>query len=62
MGATAKEMRVGGTSRSRKEPDMESFPPMAAAPSSICASSAPSRAAKGLPQRAGSLRSFSKNS
>ena len=31
-GAMAKEMRVGGTSRSRKEPDMESFPPIAAAP------------------------------
>ena len=31
-GAMAKEMRVGGTSRSRKEPDMESLPPMAAAP------------------------------
>ena len=31
-GAMAKEMRVGGTSRSRKEPDMESLPPMAAQP------------------------------
>ena len=31
-GAMAKEMRVGGTSRSRKDPDMESLPPMAAQP------------------------------
>ena len=61
-GAIAKEMRVGGTSRSIKEPDMESLPPMAAAPKSSWADRAPSRAAKGLPQRAGSLRSFSKNS
>ena len=30
-GATAKEMSVGGTSWSRKVPDMESLPPMAAA-------------------------------
>ena len=62
MGAMAKEMRVGGTSRSLKVPDMESLPPMAAAPKSSWASRAPSRAAKGLPQRAGSSRSFSKNS
>ena len=61
-GAMAKEMRVGGTSRSIKEPDMESLPPMAAAPKSSWADRAPSRAAKGLPQRAGSLRSFSKYS
>ena len=37
----AKETRVGGTSRSRKEPDMESLPPMAATPRSdlrlVCA-------------------------
>ena len=33
---------------------MLSFPPMAATPRSICASSAPRRLAKGLPQRAGS--------
>ena len=32
MGAMAKEMRVGGTSLSMKEPDMESLPPMAAQP------------------------------
>ena len=61
-GAMAKEMRVGGTSRSLKVPDMESLPPMAARPKSSWALSAPSRAAKGLPQRSGSLRSFSKNS
>ena len=40
----------------------KALPPIAAAPSSSCASIAPSRAAKGLPQRVGSLRSFSKNS
>ena len=61
-GAMAKEISVGGTSRSRKEPDMESLPPMAAQPYLSCASSAPKRAAKGLPQRSGSSRSFSKNS
>ena len=62
MGAMAKEISVGGTSRSWKVPDMESLPPMAAQPSSNWASRAPSRAAKGLPQRVGSSRSFSKNS
>ena len=31
-GAMAKEIRVGGTSKSRNEPDMESLPPMAAQP------------------------------
>ena len=62
MGAMAKEINVGGTSRSLKVPDMESLPPMAAAPKSSWASRAPSRAAKGLPQRRGSSRSFSKNS
>ena len=61
-GAMAKEMRVGGTSISRKEPDMESLPPMAAMPRSSWASKAPSRAEKGLPQRWGSSRSFSKYS
>ena len=62
MGAMAKEISVGGTSRSRKEPDMESLPPIAAAPKSIWASMAPRRAIKGLPQRSGSVRSFSKYS
>ena len=37
-------------------------PPMAAAPKPSCASKPPSSAAKGLPQRAGSSRSFSKYS
>ena len=31
-GAMAKEISVGGTSRSMKDPDMESLPPIAAAP------------------------------
>ncbi len=61
-GATAKDISVGGTSKSRNVPDMESLPPMAAAPSSNCASTVPSNAENGLPQRSGSLRSFSKNS
>ncbi len=52
----------GGTSRSRKVPDMESLPPMAATSSPSWAYRAPSRAEKGLPQRAGSSRSFSKYS
>ena len=52
--------RGGGTSISRKEPDMESLPPMAAAFRPIWADRAPSRAAKGLPQRWGSSRNFSK--
>ena len=58
----AKEIRVGGTSMSRKDPDMESLPPMAATPRASWADRAPSRAEKGLPQRAGSSRSFSKYS
>ena len=61
-GVTAKETSVGGTSRSSKLPDMLSLPPMAAAPSASCASSAPSSAAKGLPQRSGSVRRRSKYS
>ena len=61
-GAIAKEINVGGTSISRKEPDIESLPPIAAAPNSNWASNAPSSAAKGLPQRVGSLCNFSKNS
>ena len=61
-GTIAKLTRVGGTSILLKEPDIESLPPMAAAPSPICASYAPSSAARGLPQRLGSLRSFSKYS
>ncbi len=50
---TAKDTSVGGTCRSSKEPDMLSLPPMAAAPKSSCASSAPSSADRGLPQAAG---------
>ena len=61
-GAMAKEMRVGGTSSPRKEPDMESLPPMAATPRPSWADRAPSRAEKGLPQRTGLSRSFSKYS
>ena len=61
-GAIAKLTRVGGTSMSLNDPDIESFPPIAAAPSPICASYAPSSAASGLPQRFGSERSFSKYS
>ena len=53
-GAIAKEIKVGGTSKSRKDPDIESLPPMAAAPNSNCASKAPSKAANGFPQRVGS--------
>ena len=60
--ATAKEISVGGTSRFSNEPDMESLPPIAPAPRSTCAISAPSTAAVGLPQRSGSSRSFSKYS
>ena len=41
---------------------MESLPPIAPAPRSTCAISAPSTAAVGLPQRSGSSRSFSKYS
>ena len=59
---TAKETSVGGTSSFSKLPDMESLPPIAPAPKAICASSAPSRAAKGLPQRSGAVRSRSKYS
>ena len=58
--AVAKDTSVGGTSKSSKEPDMESLPPMAPTPKSIWAMSAPSTAAMGLPQRSGSWRSFSK--
>ena len=61
-GASAKDMSVGGTSRSSKEPLMESLPPIAPKPSFICAYSAPSRADAGLPQRSGSVPSRSKNS
>ncbi len=52
--STAKATRVGGTSRSLKVPLMESLPPMAGAPRASSACRAPSRAAKGLPHRAGS--------
>ena len=60
--ATAKETNVGTTSIFSNEPDIESLPPMAGMPSASCASNAPSRAARGLPQRLGSLRSLSKYS
>ena len=46
---TAKEMSVGGTSRSSKVPLIESLPPIEPMPSPIWASKAPSRAASGLP-------------
>ena len=51
--AVAKLTSVGGTSSPSKLPDMLSLPPMEAMPSPICASSAPSSAAIGLPQRSG---------
>ena len=51
--AVAKLTSVGGTSRPSKLPDIESLPPMDAMPRPIWASSAPSRAASGLPQRSG---------
>ena len=60
--ATANEISVGGTSRSSKEPDIESLPPIAPTPRSTCAISAPRTAATGLPQRSASSRSFSKYS
>ncbi len=53
---------MGGTSSASKLPDMLSLPPMAAMPRASWASSAPSSAAIGLPQRAGSLPSRSKYS
>ena len=48
---TAKDTSVGGTSSFSKVPLMESLPPMAPMPRSIWARKAPSRAAKGRPQR-----------
>ena len=51
---TAKETSVGGTSICSKVPDIESLPPIEAAPSCSWASRLPSRAAIGLPQRVGS--------
>ncbi len=59
---TAKEMSVGGTWICSKVPLMESFPPIAAIPSSFCALYAPSRDAKGLPHFSGSSPSLSKYS
>ena len=59
---TAKETSVGGTSSFSKEPDMESLPPMEPIPKFIWASKAPSRAARGLPQRFPSVPGFSKYS
>ena len=47
----AKLTRVGGTSRPSKLPDILSLPPIEAIPSPIWASSAPSSAASGWPQR-----------
>ena len=60
--ATAKLTSVGGTSSPSKEPDMLSFPPMAGSPRPSWADRAPSKAAAGLPQRAGSSRRRSKYS
>ena len=59
---TAKETRVGGTSISSKVPDIESLPPIEPMPRPSWASSAPSRAAIGLPQRLGSFLVRSKYS
>lgn len=61
-GAIAKEQSVGGTSIFSNVPDMESLPPIAAMFKSSCASSAPSSAANGLPQRVGSVPMRSKYS
>ena len=59
---TAKETSVGGTSICSNVPLMESLPPMAAMPRAFCASNAPSSAASGCPQRAGSCPGFRKYS
>ena len=48
--ATAKETKVGGTFKSWKVPDIESFPPIEAVPIAFCADKAPKRAAVGFPQ------------
>lgn len=61
-GAMAKEMRVGGTSLSRKEPDMESFAADSSPAEVQLSLQSAQQGAKGLPQRRGSSRSFSKNS
>ena len=60
--AVAKLTRVGGTSRSSKEPDMESLPPMEPTPRSTCAMRAPSSDPAGLPQRSGTSFSLPKYS
>ena len=60
--AVANETSVGGTSSCSKEPDMESLPPIEPTSVSICAMSAPSTEATGLPQRVGSSRRRSKYS
>ena len=52
---TAKDMSVGGTSMSSKVPLIESLPPIDPMPSPICASNAPSKAAKGSPHLSGSF-------
>ncbi|CRH73414.1 Uncharacterised protein [Chlamydia trachomatis] len=52
---TAKEISVGGTSRFSKLPLIESLPPIAPTPKSICALKAPRIAAIGFPQRSGTL-------
>ena len=61
------ETRVGGTSIfsvpfTAKVPDIESLPPIAAICRPSCVSSAPKRAAAGLPHREGSSRNRSKYS
>ena len=59
---TAKEIRVGGTSSFSKLPLIESLPPIAATPKSICAVNAPRSAERGLPHLLGSFIGFSKYS
>ena len=59
---TAKEISVGGTSRSSKVPLMESLPPTAATPMSIWALKAPSTAERGWLQRFPSLPGWPKYS
>ena len=58
----AKLTRVGGTSKSSKEPDILSLPPIAGSPIPIWAESAPNSAAAGWPQREGTACSRGKYS
>ena len=58
----AKETMVGGTCMSLKVPLMESLPPKEASAKDFCIQKAPNSAESGLPQRVGSLPSFSKYS